>query len=96
MTADELLKNDFRFRKPSTVDAVTINGQKYQVIVPSGSAGKNYNKSYAYDPTTGKVRRLKETLIGIPNKFWEDGYDWEDIEAIFKKGGRLIKMTNSY
>lgn len=127
-TADELIKNDSRFRKPRSVDTVVIDGKMYKVIVPTESTGKNYNRSYAYDPSTGKLRRLKESLLGIPNQFWEDGYDWQDVETVLekrtplvkpedykvenakvrgvimnegltftdKKGGRLIKMTNSY
>ena len=127
-TTDELIQNDSRFRKPRSVDRVVIDGKMYQVVVPTESTGKNYNRSYAYDPSTGKRRRLKESLLGIPNQFWEDGYDWEDFESVLekrtplvkpedykvqnakvrgismdegltftdKKGGRLIKMTNSY
>ena len=89
--ADELIQNDSRFRKPRSVDTVTIDGKKYQVVVPNESGGKNYNRSYAYDPSTGKFRRLKESLLGIPNKFWENGYDWEDMETVLEKNVPLVE-----
>lgn len=88
---DELIQNDSRFRKPRSVETVTIDGKKYQVVVANESGGKNYNRSYAYDPSTGKFRRLKETLVGIPNKFWEKGYDWEDLETVLQKNVPLVK-----
>ena len=126
-------KTDNRFRKHKVVNTITIDGKTYEVVVPNVQGGSGYDRSYAYDPTTGKARKLHEWWNGAPMSSWyknNDGSiaDWEDYDNLVKrpvplvkpedydvtkakvrsqimdegltftdkKGGRLIKMTNSY
>lgn len=89
-------KTDNRFRKHKVVNTITIDGKTYEVVVPNVQGGSGYDRSYAYDPTTGKARKLHEQWNGAPMSSWyknNDGSiaDWEDYDNLVKRPVPLVK-----
>ena len=97
------LHKNFRNPYMKGQNYVTIDGIKYPVMVSTGLLGQNSNiendHSYAFDVKTGKIRKLRENMLGQVNSTvggggasasWADESDWINLPG-FKLGGQLRK-----
>ena len=95
----------FRFHYDGTRQVTLPDGTFPVYVVRSNTVGKNNkwnlveDESYAYDPATGKVRRLQENMFGmvkdegdLKTPKWVEGEDWIDISTLPMRrfGGRLL------
>ena len=77
-------ENYFRMNKAWGMPTVTIDGKTYQMRVTKGlkdGSGLINDESYAFDPDTGKVRRVAEYWSGAPKSSWAEGEDWIDLNG---------------
>lgn len=76
--------NYFRKSNAWGYDTITIDGKTYQMRVTKGlkdGSGLMNDESYAFDPATGKVRRVAERWSGAPKTSWAEGEDWIDLNG---------------
>ena len=76
--------NYFRKNNAWGYDTITIDGKTYQLRVTKGlreGSGLMNDESYAFDPATGKVRRVAERWSGAPKTQWAEGEDWIDLNG---------------
>ena len=77
-------ENYFRMNRAWGMPTVTIDGKTYQMRVTKGlkdGSGLVNDESYAFDPNTGKVRRVAEYWSGAPKSSWAEGEDWIDLNG---------------
>ena len=77
-------ENYFRMNRAWGMPTVTIDGKTYQMRVTKGlkdGSGLVNDESYAFDPSTGKVRRVTEYWSGAPKSSWAEGEDWIDLNG---------------
>ena len=64
---------------------LTIDGKKYPIFVTQNLDPRNYSgseendRTYAIDPATGMIRKVKEDVFGMPYNFWSTengGAEW--------------------
>ena len=78
-----------------------INGKEYPIVVTQNLIGKKVpglenDRTYAVDPETGLIRKVREFWTGhistdSGGAKWDAGSDWVDASSLFKKqGGQLI------
>lgn len=88
----EQFRNHPNFRKAysgrlghSAPTTINIEGTEYPIAVTTGMYGNNLgienDHTYAYDPNTGKIRKLKEDFTGSVRSSYgfEEGSDWIDM-----------------
>lgn len=65
--------------------SINIGGVEYPIAVTTGMYGNNLgienDHTYAYDPNTGKIRKLKEDYTGgVRSSYgFEEGSEWIDM-----------------
>ena len=65
--------------------SINIGGVEYPIAVTTGMYGNNLgienDHTYAYDPNTGKIRKLKEDFTGgVRSSYgFEEGSEWIDM-----------------
>lgn len=74
--------SNFRLHNANKGRTVNIGGRDYQTIVTRGIGNdhkylKN-DRTYAYDPTTGRIRLVSENMLGMPTGEWE-GDSWLNL-----------------
>ena len=98
----------FRFHYDGTRQVTLPDGTFPVYVVRSNTVGKNNewnlveDESYAYDPATGKVRRLQENMFGmvkdegdLKTPKWVEGEDWIDISTLpMRRFGGLLLTHN--
>lgn len=94
-TAEEMWDNKyFRPNHNGNWRYITIDGKKYPILVTTGlynnKIGLENDHSYAYDPETGKIMKLKEDWRGWASE--TDG-DWQDIPHFYKRGGTMNRIN---
>lgn len=61
---------------------VTIEGKKYPVMASTGlynnTMGIENDAIYAFDPATGQIRQVAESMVGTPKSEWASGSDWSN------------------
>lgn len=91
MTAEEF-RNHPNFRRGysgrlghTVPTSINIGGVEYPIAVTTGMYGNNLgienDHTYAYDPSTGKIRKLKEDFTGgVRSSYgFEEGSEWIDM-----------------
>lgn len=102
--------NYFRFHYDGTRQVTLPDGTFPVYVVRSGTVGNNNkwnlveDESYAYDPASGKVRRLQENMFGmvqdqgdLKTPKWVEGEDWIDISTLpSRRSGGLLSTRKLY
>lgn len=110
MTQRFLHHNNFRKHYNGT-EHITIDGKQYPLMVTTGLYGSNYgienDHSYAFDPETGKIRKVNEDMFGRvelkepgyeQGPKWAEDSEWVDINVLpgFKKQGGTMNRINYF
>ena len=87
-------------------ETVKIGNAEYPLIVTTGLLGSGLdvtnNHSYVFDPTTGKIRKLRETWTGNIQAFRDPEFakdsEWVDVQPIldYKKAPVQSQSETSY
>ena len=85
MITEEQFRKHANFRNiyglPSN-HTVTIEGKKYPVMASTGlynnTMGIENDAIYAFDPATGQIRQVAESMVGTPKSEWASGSDWSN------------------
>lgn len=92
LATEEQFRNSKYFRKHALGrQYIEIDGKKYPMMVTQNieenhPLGLKNDMSYAFDPTTGKVRLLSETAAGlVHNKMFDKNSTWIDISPFLKQ-----------
>lgn len=101
---EEQFRNNKHFRNHYGYNpghTVEIDGKSYPVMVTTGLYGNNYgvenDRSYAFDPETGKIRAVKEDIMGMLRPSWAKESDWitpgwiTEPQQKLKQGGLIKK-----
>lgn len=86
------------------INPATYQGNKYQTFVTTGLNGIHNDLTYAYDPITGKIRALKEDILGRIGSGWTEagntetvnGGDWGDLAEMLEYYGIKLKKHGGH
>lgn len=80
--------------------AITVEGKKYPIMATTGlygnTMGLSNDHTYAYDPETGKIRKVHENFMGIPFNQFDSDSEWIDpstLPIFNKQGGKMNKIN---
>ena len=92
LATEEHFRNSKYFRKHALGRKyIEIDGKKYPMMVTqnieeNNPLGLQNDMSYAFDPTTGKVRLIRETAAGlVHNKMFDKNSTWINISPFLKQ-----------
>lgn len=80
--------------------AITVKGKKYPIMATTGlygnTMGLTNDHTYAYDPETGKIRKVYENFMGMPFNQFDHGSEWIDpstLPLFNKQGGKMNRIN---
>lgn len=79
---------------------ITVGGKKYPIMATTGlygnTMGLTNDHTYAYDPETGKIRKVYENFMGMPFNQFDHGSEWIDpstLPLFNKQGGKMNRIN---
>lgn len=79
---------------------ITVGDKNYPIMATTGlygnTMGLTNDHTYAYDPETGKIRKVYENFMGMPFNQFDHGSEWIDpstLPLFNKQGGKMNRIN---